>query len=227
MLLVAANGPESWIWWDWVARHGDEIWLRTREHVFLTVVAVLLGTMLAVPAAVVASRVRALATPLLVIGGVLYTIPSLALFALLVPFTGLSRKTPLIALTIYSLLMLFRNALTGLQTVPDDVRDAATGMGYSWRRQLWSVELPLALPSIFAGIRIASVTTIGLVTVAALVAQGGYGQFILDGYERSFRTPIVLGTVLSIGLALIVDLALVGAQRALTPWARTEDVRPR
>lgn len=227
MLLVAANGPESWIWWDWVARHGDEIWLRTREHVFLTVVAVLLGTMLAVPAAVVASRVRALATPLLVIGGVLYTIPSLALFALLVPFTGLSRKTPLIALTIYSLLMLFRNALTGLQTVPADVRDAATGMGYSWRRQLWSVELPLALPSIFAGIRIASVTTIGLVTVAALVAQGGYGQFILDGYERSFRTPIVLGTVLSIALALIVDLALVAAQRALMPWARTEDVRPR
>lgn len=227
MLLVAANGPESWIWWDWVARHGDEIWARTREHVFLTVVAVLLGTLLAVPAAVVASRVRALATPLLVIGGVLYTIPSLALFALLVPFTGLSRKTPLIALTIYSLLMLFRNALTGLQTVPPDVRDAATGMGYSWRRQLWSVELPLALPSIFAGIRIASVTTIGLVTVAALVAQGGYGQFILDGYERSFRTPIVLGTVLSIALALVVDLGLVGLQRALTPWARTESVRAR
>jgi len=226
MVFVAANGPGSWIWWDWVARHGDEIWLRTREHTFLTVVAVMLGTALAIPAAVIASRVRPLATPLLVIGGVLYTIPSLALFALLVPFTGLSRETPLIALTIYSLLMLFRNALTGLQGVPDDVRDAASGMGYSWRRQLWSVELPLALPSIFAGVRIATVTTIGLVTVAALVAQGGYGQFILDGYQRSFRTPIVVGAGLSIALAFAFDLALVGAQRALTPWARGEG-RPR
>ena len=190
MRAFAANGPESWLWWDWVARHGDEIWFRTKEHVFLTVVAVGLGTLLAVPAAIVGSRVRALATPLLLIGGVIYTIPSLALFALLVPWTGLSRTTPLIALTSYTLLILFRNTLIGLAEVPADVKETAHGMGYSWRRQLLRIELPLAVPSIIAGVRIATVTTIGLVTVAALVAQGGYGQFILDGYERSFRTPI-------------------------------------
>ncbi|HVM07109.1 MAG TPA: ABC transporter permease [Acidimicrobiales bacterium] len=220
MSTLAANGPDSWLWWDWVVRHGDEIWFRTKEHVFLTVVSVVVGTLLAVPAAILGSRTKLLATPLLLVGGVIYTIPSLALFALLIPWTGLSRTTPLIALTSYTLLILFRNTLTGLSSVPDDVRDAAHGMGYSWGRQLLRIELPLALPAIIAGIRIATVTTIGLVTVAALVAQGGYGQFILDGYQRSFRTPIVLGSALSILLAVVSDVVLVGLQRAMMPWTR-------
>ena len=220
MSALAANGPNSWLWWDWIARHGDDIWLRTKEHVFLTVAAVVLGTLIAVPAAIVASRRRVFATPLLVTTGVIYTIPSLALFALLVPWTGLSRTTALIALTGYTLLILVRNVLTGLEEVPADVREAAHGMGYSWSTQLWRIELPLAVPAIIAGVRIATVTTIGLVTVSALIGQGGFGQLILDGYERAFRTPIVLGSLLSIGLAVAADLGLLALQRAVTPWDR-------
>lgn len=217
---LAANGPGSWVWWDWVARHRDDIWSRGAEHVVLTLVAVAVGTVLAVPAAIVASRVRSLTSPLLIVSGVIYTIPSLALFAMLVPWTGLSRTTALIALTGYTLLILARNALTGLADVPDDVKEAAHGMGYSWSRQLFRIELPLAVPAIIAGIRIATVTTIGLVTVSALIGQGGFGQLILDGFDRDFRTPIVVGCALSVALAVIADGALLVVQRVLTPWAR-------
>ena len=220
MLGLAANGPGSWIWWDWVARHGGEIWLRTEEHLFLTAVAVAVGTLIAVPAAIVASRVRRLAAPLLATAGILYTVPSLALFALLVPITGLSSTTALVALTAYTLLALARNALTGLDDVPADVKEAAHGMGYSWRLQLVRIELPLAMPAILAGVRIATVTTIGLVTVAALIGQGGFGQLILDGYDRDFRTPIVVGSALSVGFAVVCDAVLLLAQRVVTPWAR-------
>lgn len=220
MLWVGVNGPGSWIWWDWVGRHGAEIWLRAREHMLLTALAVVIGAALALPAAVVASRVRVLAKPLLVSAGIIYTIPSLALFALLVPWTGLSRTTALIALTGYTLLILARNALTGLDEVPADVREAAHGMGYSSVRQLLRVELPLAVPAIVAGVRIATVTTIGLVTVTSLIGQGGFGQLILDGYFRDFRTPIVVGSALSVALAVVADLGLLGAQRLVTPWAR-------
>jgi osmoprotectant transport system permease protein len=216
--MLAANGPDSWIWWDWVGHHGSEIWLRTREHVVLTVLAVGIGVVLALPAAIVASRVRSLATALLVGAGVVYTIPSLGLFALIVPFTGLSRTTALIALTGYTLLILARNALTGLAEVPDDVKEAAHGMGYSSTRQLLRIELPLAVPAIIAGIRIATVTTIGLVTVAALIGQGGFGQLILDGYLRDFRTPLVVGAALSVALAVAADVALLGVERLATPW---------
>ena len=220
MPMFAGNGPGSWIWWDWVGRHGTEIWLRTREHVVLTVLAVGIGMLIALPAAVVASRVRPLATALLIGAGAVYTIPSLGLFALVVPITGLTRTTALIALTGYTLLILARNALTGLAEVPEDVREAAHGMGYGWPRQLLRIELPLALPAIFAGVRIATVTTIGLVTVAALIGQGGFGQLILDGYLRDFRTPLVVGAVLSVALAVVADLALLGLQRLVTPWHR-------
>jgi osmoprotectant transport system permease protein len=219
-LYLAANGPDSWIWWDWVGRHGDDIWLRTKEHLVLTFASVALGLLFAVPAAIIASRVRALTAPLLLTAGVIYTIPSLALFALLVPWTGLSTSTALIALTSYTLLILIRNVLTGLAEVPPEVADAAHGMGYSWSRQLWRIELPLAVPAIIAGVRIATVTTIGLVTVSALIGQGGFGQFILDGYDRAFRTPIVIGSLLSVALAVLCDMGLLGLQRVITPWSR-------
>lgn len=221
MSTFAANGPDSWLWFDWVGRHLDDVQELTVEHLVLTVVPVLAGLVLSLPAAVVATRIRRLGPALLIGAGILYTIPSLALFALLVPWTGLSRATALIALTGYTLLVLLRNAMTGLAEVPDDVREAAHGMGYSWLRQLLTIELPLAVPAIVAGIRIATVTTIGLVTISALIGQGGYGQFILDGYDRSFRTPIVLGSALSIALAVLADLGLLGVQRLVTPWTRT------
>ena len=155
----------------------------------------------------------------------LYTIPSIALFVFLIPWTGLSRTTAIIPLVAYTLLILIRNIIAGLDGVPGDVREAAQGMGYRRLRQLFSVELPLALPAIVAGIRIATVTTIGLITVTALIGQGGLGQFMLDGFQRDFRTPLTVGIVLSVALAVIADLLLVGAQRLVSPWQRAQKRR--
>jgi len=153
---------------------------------------------------------------------VLYTIPSIALFVFLIPWTGLSRTTALVPLVAYTLLILIRNIVAGLDGVPPEVREAAQGMGYRRLRQLFSVELPLALPAIVAGIRIATVTTIGLITVTALIGQGGLGQFMIDGFQRDFRTPLTVGIVLSVALAVLADLLLVSAQRLVSPWARAE-----
>jgi osmoprotectant transport system permease protein len=168
----------------------------------------------------VALRWRWTATPISGITGFLYTIPSVGLFGILVPYTGLSIVTAVIPLTAYTLLILVRNTVTGLDGVPPEVKDAAVGMGYSRGRQILRVELPLALPAIIAGIRIATVTTIGLVTVTALIGQGGLGAFMLDGLEREFRTPLTVGIALSLALAIVADLLLVLAQRLSTPWAR-------
>jgi osmoprotectant transport system permease protein len=139
---------------------------------------------------------------------------------MLLPLTGLSRTTALIPLTAYTLLILVRNTVTGLDGVPPDVKDAAVGMGYSRARQILGVELPLALPAIIAGIRIATVTTIGLVAITALIGQGGLGALMYDGLQRDFRTPLTVGIVLSLALAVVADLLLVLAQRLATPWAR-------
>jgi osmoprotectant transport system permease protein len=154
--------------------------------------------------------------------GVLYTIPSLAAFALLLPFTGLSRTTAIIPLATYTLLILIRNIFAGLDGVPVEVQDAAIGMGYSRMRKLFRVDLPLALPTIFAGIRIALVTVIGLIPVAALIGQGGLGQLMRDGFERDFRTPLVVGVALTVALAVTADLLVLGIQRIVTPWARRD-----
>ena len=161
--------------------------------------------------------------PVLGFTGVLFTIPSLALFVLLIPFTGLSVRTSLIGLTLYTLLILVRNIVEGLRGVDRDVREAAEAMGYTRARQLFRVELPLALPVIMAGIRIATVTTIGLVTITALIGQGGLGQLFIEGFTRNFATPILVGIVLSALLAFAADLALVGLQDRLTPWARSRE----
>jgi osmoprotectant transport system permease protein len=217
---LGANGPESWIWWEWVGGHGDEIASALRQHVELTVLAVGIGLLIALPLAVASYRWRRLYTVVLAVTGVIYTIPSLALFAFLVPATGLSRTTAEIGLVGYTLLILVRNTVTGLDAVPADVREAARGMGFSPARQLLRVELPLAVPAIVAGIRIATVSTIGLVTVTALIGLGGLGQFILDGLTRDFRTVIVVGSVLSIALAVVADVGLLAIQRLVTPWAR-------
>ncbi len=173
--------------------------------------------MIALPLALLSVRYRRLYGPVLAITGVLYTIPSLALFAMLLPLTGLSRTTALVPLTVYTLLILVRNTVIGLDGVPVDVRDAAVGMGYSRNRQLLRVDLPLALPAIMAGIRIATVTTIGLVAITALIGQGGLGALMYDGLQRDFRTPLTVGIVLSLALAVVADLLLVLAQRLATP----------
>ena len=204
-VLAEDIGPK-WLYWPWVQDHTDEIRQRLVEHIELTVLAVLFGLAIALPLALLSFRYRRLYGPVLAITGVLYTIPSLALFALLLP--------------LYTLLILVRNTVTGLDGVPPEVKDAATGMGYSPSRRLLRVELPLALPAIIAGIRIATVTIIGLVTVTALIGQGGLGALMLDGLQRAFRTPLTVGIVLSLALAVVADLLLVLALRLATPWQR-------
>jgi osmoprotectant transport system permease protein len=220
VVLAAEDIGPKWLYWPWVQDHTDEIRQRLVEHVELTVLAVLFGLAIALPLALLSVRYRRLYGPVVAITGVLSTIPSLALFAMLLPLTGLSRATALIPLTAYTLLILVRNTVTGLDGVPADVKDAAVGMGYSRTRQLFRVELPLALPAIIAGIRIATVTTIGLVAITALIGQGGLGELMYDGFQRAFRTPITVGIVLSLAFAVVADLLLVLAQRLATPWAR-------
>ena len=207
--------------WDWIASHLDDIAELLVEHIVLTALPVLFGLVVSLPLAIAAARSQRLSAIVLGVTSALYTIPSLAFFVLLLPFTGLTRTSAVIPLTVYTLVILVRNALAGLQGVPRDVRDAATAMGYRRVRQLLHVELPMALPVILAGVRIATVTTIGLVTITALIGEGGLGQYILNGFQRRFLTQIGVGFVLSVVLAVAADLALLGVQRAVTPWART------
>jgi osmoprotectant transport system permease protein len=211
---------EPLIRWDWIASHIDEIALRVGEHLELTVIAVVLGIVVAFALSFIALRIPGLYAPITWVTGILYTIPSLALFSMLVPYTGLSIVTAEIGLVSYTLLILIRNIVGGIRSVPHEVRDAARGMGYTPRQILLRIELPLALGVIFAGIRVATITTIGLVTVTALIGEGGLGYFILLGIQLFFSTPLVVGALGSVALAIVADGALVLMQRALTPWTR-------
>ncbi|WP_217651151.1 ABC transporter permease [Geodermatophilus sp. SYSU D01106] len=220
-LLAVDEAPNPWFDPSYVTDNWDSILAYTGEHVRLTVLAVLIGAALALPLALVARRSRYLSAPVLGLSTVVYTIPSLALFALLVPFTGLSSNTVLIGLVAYSLVILVRNFLAGLQGVPADVREAARGMGLSGAQTLWRVDLPLALPAIMAGLRIATVSTVALTTVGVLVGHGGLGQLITGGFASNFyRAEIVTGAVGCVLLALLADALLAGAERLLTPWSR-------
>lgn len=219
-LLTAAQGPDSLIWWDWVSRHRQDIIDKTLEHIYLTGIAVGIGTILSVGLAALALRLRWARPMIMWSTGVLYGIPSLALFGLLVPITGASVLTAEIALVSYCLLVLVQNLVTGIEDIPAQVRDAADGMGYTTGRRLLRIELPLAIPQFITGLRIATVTTIGLVTVAALVGHGGLGDFINDGLKRNFSTPIMVGVVGSIVLAVAADAVFVAIQWISTPWNR-------
>ena len=210
---------EPLIRWDWVLGHLGDIEQRLVEHVILTGLAVAIGFVVSFLLCLAIRRYTALYDPVTWVTGVLYTIPSLALFALLVPFTRLTIWTAEIGLVSYTLLILIRNIIAGFRSVPDDVREAAVGMGYSSAQLLWRVELPLALAVIIGGVRVAAVTTIGLTTVTALIGQGGLGFLILEGIQRFFPTLIVVGAVMSVAVAVVVDAALVGLQRWATPWA--------
>lgn len=211
---------ESWFEWDWVLRHLDDVWIRLNEHVQLTLIAVLIGFVVSFPLGIYAHRHTRVYPPVAWLAGLLYTIPSLALFSFLVPYTGLSSVTAEIGLVSYTLLIIIRGVFAGLESVPADVKEAALGMGYTRRQLLWKVELPLALPIIVAGVRIATVTTIGLVTVTSLIGKGGLGHFILLGLRQFFSTPILLGAALSVMLALLAEATLLVGQKALTPWSR-------
>ncbi len=207
--------------WSWIGDNTDDLALATLEHLQLTVLSVALGMVVAVPLAVLIRRRRWLEGPVSGAAGVLYTIPALAAFALLVPVLGVtSLWTSLLPLASYSLLILLRNTLTGLDSVPDELREAADGLGYRPVRRFVEVELPLALPAVVAGVRVAMVTNVGLVTVTALLGRGGLGALILDGIRRSipFPTSIIVGTVGAILLAVVLDLALLRVERAVAPW---------
>jgi osmoprotectant transport system permease protein len=190
------------------------------EHVKLTVIAVVLGFAIALAAALLTHRYRLLERPFLTFSAVVYTIPSLALFQLLVPLTGLTVTTVEVALVGYTLLILYRNIIEGLRGVPSDVLEAARGMGLTRRQTLWRIELPLAVPAMVAGLRVAVVSTIALATVAALVVPQGLGYPIFLALREAFKTEIILAGGLAVGMALVADGLLVLAQRALTPWAR-------
>jgi osmoprotectant transport system permease protein len=212
---------EPLIRWDWIVRELDEIGRRAADHILLTVLAVGIGFVISFALAVAIRRRPVLHGPILGVAGVLYAIPSLALFALLIPFTGVqSLLTAEIPLVSYTILILVRNIVTGFAGVPRDVLEAADGMGYTPWQRLWRVELPIALPVIVAGLRIATVTTIGLVTVTAIIAEGGLGSLILQGLRRLDLTPVVVGSGLSFLLALVADATLLATQRLLTPWSR-------
>ena len=217
-LAVAGQGPL--VDWSWIWRHTDDIVTLLLQHIKLTALAVGLGFAISLVLSLLVIRWRWLYGLVASVAGVLYTIPSLALFAVLVTVTGPTTTTAETALVSYTLLILVRNIVAGLDGVPRDVREAAVGMGLSPVQVLLKVDVPLALPVIVAGLRVATVTTIGLVTVAATINVDNLGTFITDGLKRFFMTPVLLGAVLSIALAVVADLALLGVQRVVAPWSR-------
>ena len=215
---IAQNGTFCW---DWVTAHwGDILQPHLVEHLKMTAIAIGIGFVIALAAALVAHRMNWFETPFSAFSALLYTIPSLALFQLLVPFTGLTLTTIEIGLVGYTLLILFRNILTGLRSVPEEVLEAGRGMGLTRRQLLTRIELPLAMPAVMAGVRIAVVTTISLATVAAYITPLGLGAPIFYGLQTNFTTEFVATGALAVLLAVTADLALVVVQRVLTPWSR-------
>src|SRR5215212_8373683 len=203
---------------SWIADNFDRYVSPFWQHVYLTVVSVAIGFAIAFTLALVAHRRRWLIAPITGITGVLYTIPSLAAFLLLLPITGRGNTTALIALVSYTLLIIFRNIMTGLDNVPDEMKDAGRGMGLTDRQLLWRVEMPLALPEILAGLRIAVTTTVGLATLAFFAGAGGLGQQIYS--DITFKSNVVAAGGLAVLLAAVLDLFILGTQRLLTPWRR-------
>lgn len=220
MIVLAQDRPL--IDWGWIGRNWDQIVDRTWEHLLLTGIPVAAGFIIAIGLSLVVLRWRRAYAPITMVTGILYTIPSLAAFALLIPFVGATATNAIIALTSYTLLILIRNIVAGIDGVPPEILEAADGMGYTRAARFWTMEIPLALPVIVAGLRIAAVTTVGLVTVTAVLGLGGYGFFILRGFNTFFLTQTLVGVVLSVVLATVIDLGFVGLQRWLAPWQRTQ-----
>jgi osmoprotectant transport system permease protein len=220
-LLRSVADDNPWFSWQYLENNTERITSALTEHVSLTAQAVLIAATIGIPLAVLAYWFRPLTGPILAGAGVLYTIPALAVFAFIAPYLGIGSRTVVIPLAVYALLMIIRNSLTGLVQVPADVRDAARGMGYGRLAQLLRIDLPLALPGILTGLRLATVATVAMTTIGVVVGHGGLGQLILGGFRNNlFRAEILTGTVLCVALALVLDLLLLGLGRLATPWAR-------
>lgn len=218
---VTAGDGEPLIRWEWITRNlGDDIAETLREHVILSLVPVLLGLAIALPLGLACARWRRLYPPVLAATSVLYAVPAIALFVVLVAFTGLTYSTVIVPLTLYTLSVLVPGVVDGLGSVPDHVRQSAVALGFGPLRRLIQVELPIAVPVVMAGLRVATVSNISLVSVGALIGIGGLGELLTAGLKRDFPTPIIVGITLIILLALIADVFLQLLQRVLTPWAR-------
>ena len=218
-MTVFGQAANPIIRWEWIIDEWDQIQAALIEHLELTFLAVLLGSAVSVVLVALALRMRWARAPITGFSAFLYTIPSVALFGLLVPYFGLSRISAVLPLSAYTLLILVTNATAGFDSVPESVREAADGMGFTPTQRLFKAELPLALPYIITGLRIAVVSTVGLVTVAAIIGQGGLGSLILGGLRRAFFTPMTIGATLSILLALVLDGLIYLLGRLLTPWS--------
>jgi osmoprotectant transport system permease protein len=210
---------------DWICplylqtREGP-LWDATRQHLFLTVVSLVLGVVLSVPLAVLSQRVRRVRELTLGITTIIYTVPSIALFFLIVPMLGITAATVITGLTLYSLTILVRGILAGLDGVDPEVREAAIGMGLSRWRLLWRVEAPLALPAAMAGLRVAAVSTVALATIGAVIGQGGLGNLLTAGVNSNFHAQVLTASVCCVLLAVVFDLVLLVVQRLATPWRR-------
>lgn len=210
----------EWICGQYLTDRRDELVSATGQHLAITAAAVILGLVIAFPLALLARRYTPIESTILGVSTGLYTVPSLALIPLMVPFTGVSATTVVIALALYALTILVRSMLDGLRSVPDEVRESADGLGYSRVGRLLRIELPLAIPVIMAGLRVATVSTVALTTVGTLVAHGGLGNLISDGVFNNFRAELLAACVLCVVIAIALDALLVLAQRLLTPWTR-------
>jgi osmoprotectant transport system permease protein len=203
---------------DWIVDNIDRYWTPLLEHVYLTVAPVAIGFVISLVLAIVAHRRRWLTGPIIGVTGVFFAIPSVAAFFLLQPITGLGYTTAMVALVSYTLLIIFRNISDGLRNVPAETRDAALGQGLTERQVLYRVELPMAVPEIMAGLRIATSTTVGLAALAVFAGAGGLGSEIL--LDKRFKSNVVVAGGLAVLLAAVFDLMILGAQRAMTPWRR-------
>lgn len=220
-LSYRADPGNPWFSWQYVRDNSETVLNALREHTTLTLRAVLIAALIAIPLAVVAYWFRPLTGPILALTGVLYTVPSLALFAFIAPYLGIGVATVLSVVVLYALLVIVRNTVAGLNQVPAEVREAAEGMGYGRWGRLLRIELPLALPGILTGLRLATVSTVALVTVGVVIGRGGLGQIIFAGFQNNlYKAQIMTGTLLCVLLALVLDLLLIGAGRLLTPWLR-------
>jgi osmoprotectant transport system permease protein len=218
--VAVGDSGEPLIRWDWIGRNSDIITEHLNDHLVLSIVPVLLGLAVSLPIGLLCARYRWLYAPVVGITSVLYAIPAIALFVVLVAFTGLTRTTVIIPLTLYTLSVLVPAVVDGMDSVPEHVRQAATAMGFGTLRRLVQVELPIAVPVVMAGLRVATVSNISLVSVGALIGVGGLGELFTDGFNRDFTTPIMVGIALIIALAVAADVLLLVLQRLLTPWAR-------
>jgi osmoprotectant transport system permease protein len=213
----------SWLCWAYVRTRSDLIQHSLFQHIALSALALALALALAIPLALLALRSRILRTGILSVLGIVYTIPSLALFVLLQPVFGVTKATPVvIALIAYAQLLLVRNILVGLEEVPSDVLEAARGTGYGGLRLLLQIRMPLALPAILAGLRVTTVSTIALLTVGGVIGQGGLGQLLYDGFQNDFNPQVLTALLLIVALALVADLLLLLLQRLSTPWTRAQ-----